>query len=307
VVSSYAAAELPGQDAREQLVRREQVDRGLARLRRVVDQDELLEAGCRVAATSGDFERVMLSRVDDGVWAPLRGFAVSAGPAERAFLEWVRSEPRIRLSRTLVEGEVVRHHEPALVLDAHEEIRVSRSFARPAALTSYVVAPIVVDGRAIGLLHAGGSLATVTEADRQTLAAFAVGFSVLFERAVLVARLRAQRAEVARAMAVMESVLDQLAADEVRLVASSEVVGAGHGMPRPPPRERPVAIDGLLTTREREVLALMATGATNERIAQRLVIATGTVKSHVKQILRKLRVENRAEAISQYLRQQPGL
>jgi DNA-binding CsgD family transcriptional regulator len=37
-------------------------------------------------------------------------------------------------------------------------------------------------------------------------------------------------------------------------------------------------------------------------IAQRLVIATGTVKSHVKQVLRILRVENRAEAISQYLR-----
>ncbi|WP_141013653.1 response regulator transcription factor [Nocardioides sambongensis] len=46
----------------------------------------------------------------------------------------------------------------------------------------------------------------------------------------------------------------------------------------------------------------MATGATNDRIAQALVIATGTVKSHVKQVLRKLRVENRAEAISQYLR-----
>jgi DNA-binding NarL/FixJ family response regulator len=51
-----------------------------------------------------------------------------------------------------------------------------------------------------------------------------------------------------------------------------------------------------------EVLALMATGATNDRIAQKLVIGTQTVKSHVKQVLRKLRVENRAEAISQYLR-----
>ena len=65
---------------------------------------------------------------------------------------------------------------------------------------------------------------------------------------------------------------------------------------------RPPVLDGLLTARELEVLALMATGATNDRIAQRLVIATGTVKSHVKQILRKLQVENRAEAISQYLR-----
>lgn len=54
--------------------------------------------------------------------------------------------------------------------------------------------------------------------------------------------------------------------------------------------------------RELEVLALMATGATNSRIAEELVIADGTVKSHVERILRKLCVENRAEAISQYLR-----
>jgi DNA-binding NarL/FixJ family response regulator len=57
----------------------------------------------------------------------------------------------------------------------------------------------------------------------------------------------------------------------------------------------------VLTGREIEVLALMATGATNDRIADELVIANGTVKSHVKRILRKLCVENRAEAISRYL------
>ena len=46
----------------------------------------------------------------------------------------------------------------------------------------------------------------------------------------------------------------------------------------------------------------MATGATNNRIAEQLVITDGTVKSHVKRILRKLRAANRAEAIARYLR-----
>jgi DNA-binding NarL/FixJ family response regulator len=36
-------------------------------------------------------------------------------------------------------------------------------------------------------------------------------------------------------------------------------------------------------------------------VAQELVISEGTVKSHVKHILRKLRVANRAEAVSRYL------
>jgi DNA-binding NarL/FixJ family response regulator len=56
-----------------------------------------------------------------------------------------------------------------------------------------------------------------------------------------------------------------------------------------------------MTRREREVLELMTSGATNTRIAEQLVISEGTVKSHVKHILRKLRASNRAEAVARYL------
>ena len=53
-----------------------------------------------------------------------------------------------------------------------------------------------------------------------------------------------------------------------------------------------------LTPREREVLALMATGATNARIAAQLVVSEHTVKAHVEHILGKLRAANRAEAVA---------
>jgi len=46
------------------------------------------------------------------------------------------------------------------------------------------------------------------------------------------------------------------------------------------------------------VLKLMAAGDTNARIASKLIISEGTVKSHVKHILRKLCAANRAEAVS---------
>jgi DNA-binding NarL/FixJ family response regulator len=60
--------------------------------------------------------------------------------------------------------------------------------------------------------------------------------------------------------------------------------------------------EDLLSRRELEVLALIAEGATNAEIAERLVIAVSTVGSHIKSILRKLEVRNRTQAAARYLR-----
>ncbi len=59
--------------------------------------------------------------------------------------------------------------------------------------------------------------------------------------------------------------------------------------------------EDLLSRRELEVLALIAEGATNAQIAERLVIAKTTVDSHVKSIFRKLEVSNRTGAAARYL------
>lgn len=51
-----------------------------------------------------------------------------------------------------------------------------------------------------------------------------------------------------------------------------------------------------LTTREIEVLRLVAEGLTNEEIAERLGTSTGTINSHVHNIFKKLQVKNRTLA-----------
>jgi DNA-binding NarL/FixJ family response regulator len=51
-----------------------------------------------------------------------------------------------------------------------------------------------------------------------------------------------------------------------------------------------------LSEREREVLALIAAGATNREIAERLFLSPHTVKEHASSLYRKLGVKNRAEA-----------
>jgi two-component system, NarL family, response regulator len=52
----------------------------------------------------------------------------------------------------------------------------------------------------------------------------------------------------------------------------------------------------VLTRREQEILALIATGKTNQEIAQMLYIAPGTVRVHVHAILQKLDVRDRTQA-----------
>ena len=50
------------------------------------------------------------------------------------------------------------------------------------------------------------------------------------------------------------------------------------------------------TEREREVLDLIVRGLTNKQIARELAISDGTVKGHVKHLLKKLGVKSRVEA-----------
>ncbi|MEH2081059.1 MAG: response regulator transcription factor [Nostoc sp.] len=51
-----------------------------------------------------------------------------------------------------------------------------------------------------------------------------------------------------------------------------------------------------LTPREKEVLRLIATGASNREIAQELYISEGTVKNHVTNILNRLNLRDRTQA-----------
>lgn len=66
--------------------------------------------------------------------------------------------------------------------------------------------------------------------------------------------------------------------------------------------KRPAAVEEPLTGRELEVVRLMATGLTNQEIADRLVISERTVRTHISRILDKLDLVNRTQVALYALR-----
>ncbi len=95
----------------------------------------------------------------------------------------------------------------------------------------------------------------------------------------LLASLRAlERGEAAISRTMMARILEEFAQAEANL------------QPEPSP------LIGL-TSREIEVLQELATGITNQEIANRLYISENTVKNHIHNILEKLKLNNRREAI----------
>lgn len=62
--------------------------------------------------------------------------------------------------------------------------------------------------------------------------------------------------------------------------------------------QQPHSVGHNLTNREKETLVLLVQGKTNREIAQELMISIATVRLHVSNILSKLQVANRTEAVS---------
>jgi DNA-binding NarL/FixJ family response regulator len=86
---------------------------------------------------------------------------------------------------------------------------------------------------------------------------------------------------------------DWPAADIARAV---RMVGLGMSMFEPDDEQTAPAGPGL-SQREREVLELVATGATNREIAEQLHLSPHTIKEHTSALYRKLEARNRADAV----------
>ncbi|GAA3131847.1 MULTISPECIES: response regulator transcription factor [Nonomuraea] len=98
--------------------------------------------------------------------------------------------------------------------------------------------------------------------------------------------------------------------EPAELIQAVRVVAAGEALLSPSVTRRliaeyasrakePVVADGLdqLTEREREVLALVGTGMTNDEIAAKLFMSPATAKTHVSRAMMKLHARDRAQLV----------
>lgn len=286
----------------------------LARIRQETDPAAVLELAPRELCATRVFDRVMVSGIRGSTWLPQAMYAAaSSGGRVTLEIDGVVEELEIPLASPLVEAEVVRRRLPALVQDAQREPRTYRALVDRTGTQEYVVAPVVVGTSVIALLHADSpsGVRPLRDVDRDLLRMFADGVGLIYERAKLAERVQEQRRQVADAcVAAMASLATIDTGPQLQQVVSAARVAPQRqlGMSN---RDRPHEVRepressrlSRLTAREREVLALLASGATNAQLADRLTVAESTVKSHVKHILHKLAAGNRAAAIACYLRE----
>jgi DNA-binding NarL/FixJ family response regulator len=80
-------------------------------------------------------------------------------------------------------------------------------------------------------------------------------------------------------------------------VAQSALLEAATAGARPAPAPAPTTLPDDLTSREAEVLSLIAQGLSNREIAETLVVSEATVKTHINHVFSKIRARDRAQAV----------
>jgi DNA-binding CsgD family transcriptional regulator len=243
------------------------------------------------------FRRALFSKIEQGTWMARSAFAVDDPDFGEEIVAIGRANPR-QLNGPLIESEMVRRCTPVVVSDPQSNPRVHTEFIRYTGTIGYVAAPITAWGVPVAMMHADRDTeCAVDEFDRYILGTYAEGLGMAIERTQLMERLQAVRRATADYLSGVHAIADDFTADVLE--------SAGFGLE--PPAESgcsPLSDERgeRLTPREWDVLRNLASGKTNAQIATGLFVTEGTVKSHVKHILRKLGATNRTEAVARFHR-----
>jgi DNA-binding CsgD family transcriptional regulator len=259
---------------------------------------KMIYAAPEVLSREFAFARTLISSVRGSLWVPQHMHIEDEGsdPHGRQLLEYVASH-QIQLAEAPLETELVRKRCGVFAPSPMYDKRTFKEIVEVSGCFGYIGAPITVQGRAIGILHADRPEphGIVTMDHLEQLEAFAECLSVAFESAALEEKAAQQRVEVDNLCANVDELLGRSARS-----ALSSLPGVALGQRHDAYHRGDEPAVPALTAREREIMSFVATGATNGQIARCLVISEGTVKSHLKHIAKKLNTSSRAAAVAIY-------
>jgi len=262
------------------------VQRALLRLGSEQSLGRLVNLAPRLACQALELDRAMLLHISGNTIVSGTAWWGGDQIAASDFARFLRAA-HPQLTSCPPEFESVQRQLPILVTNAQRREDIYRPLVHAARSEAYAVAPMIRGDRVIGLLHADRYPVVDRQLDvldRDLLWTFATGLADLIDRAAA----RGLKSGNGAIWSEPSVGPEPAAAEEPPALAAVQSLTAHSGTL------------ALLTSREHEVLRLLAEGAANATIASRLVISEATVKSHVRHILRKLRAANRTEAVIRY-------
>jgi DNA-binding CsgD family transcriptional regulator len=257
----------------------DRMDATLVTLRTATSVAELAERACELAVQGCSAEAAAVGRVTGGVWTP-----------------WLRSgRPALFDSEEIVPPGPVslagtRPFEEQVLVSGGTALRELSGERGEPAVRQVAVAAITTGETVLGLLHVAGADLSV-----EIVGSYAQALGSLFELFDVRRRAEEQRYLLAR----LRHVLADSGERPIELYeAAPDLRGA---LPDAAPVSSS-ALSARLTARQSEVLELMTSGLSNAEIAERLVVALPTVKSHVRAVLRATGAVNRSDAVARFAR-----
>ncbi|WP_216892449.1 LuxR C-terminal-related transcriptional regulator [Nocardia alni] len=258
---------------------------------------EYLEQVPRIIGEICGFQKVLFSVVQGTHWIPVTMWAKDPSEITAIRLDkYLKDNPVIRLVGRLPEAEMARRRRPLLVMNALTDPHTHKPPIVLSNATDYAGAPLFVDGRIAGFLHIDRAIQArpPNETDMLWLHRYASIVAGMYSITLSSRREKRTQTNFDR----VSLMLNELRPCGGQSFVSPEVQQNKSG---PAPRKFN-QVESLpmsrLSAREYQVLQELSKGMTNQAIATELCVSIHTVRTHVRQILKKMRVTNRAAAVA---------
>jgi DNA-binding CsgD family transcriptional regulator len=266
----------------------------LSRLRTAESLPDLYDRATRAVCHSCGFDRAVLFRLQGPEMVPESVYFAGDPAWAEDFYRRAQTD-RMRIDHDIVETEMISTRAAMIVPEAQSNPRGFKPLVEASMTRSYVAAPLIPQNVIIGFIHADHYFdeRDVDEDDRDLLGAFAEGLGYAIQRTALLHRVQSQRTQIHR----LGSVVDEMVTKLSDAVAGVEHASDTEGKPTAPV----LMVPGFeITRREDAILRLLGEGESDEQVAARLGIPGASVGWHVEQLLDKLGVQTRAEAVSRW-------